>query len=64
VTALGALGLLLLQYVTSIGLSGALPLAGCVSLAVLLVSKKKLNVTATFPELHRLPFMRALLTTE
>ena len=64
VTAVSAVGLLLLQCATSIGLSGALPLAGGVSVLVLLVSKKKLNITATFPELHRLPFMRALLTTE
>ena len=62
VTALSALGLLALQLTTSMGLAVALPLAGCVSLAVFLVSKKKLNVTATFPELHRLPFMRSLLT--
>ncbi len=64
VTAMSALGLLVLQYVTSIGLPGALPLAVGLSVAVLLVSKKKLNITATFPELYRVPFMRVLLTTE
>jgi len=62
VTALVALGLLMLQSVTSMGVASALPVAALTSLGVLFVSKEKLNVTATFPELHRLPVMKVLFT--
>ncbi len=54
--------LLLFQLVTSASLFIALPLAGCLTLVVLLVSRKQLSVTAIFPELHRLAFVRSLLT--
>lgn len=59
--ALGASGLLVFQLVTPSGLAITVPLALCTSLALFLVSRKKLNVAATFPELYRVPFMRALL---
>ena len=57
----GGLGLLGFQLITAAGLSLSLPLAGCISLAVFVVGKNKLNIAGTFPELHRLPFMRVLL---
>jgi len=40
----------------------AVPLAACVSLLVLTVTKKKLNIMETFPELHGLPFAKFILT--
>src|ERR1700688_2593335 len=56
--AFGALGLLLVQTFLSLSLYFAVPLAACVSLLVLTVAKKKLNIMETFPELYRLPFAR------
>jgi O-antigen/teichoic acid export membrane protein len=60
--ALGAAGLLVLQSVVSLNLYLAAPLAACVSLFVLAVAKKKLNILETFPELLGLPFTRFILT--
>jgi hypothetical protein len=37
-----------------------LPLAACVSLCVFALTKKKLSIAETFPELMRLPIMRLL----
>jgi O-antigen/teichoic acid export membrane protein len=60
--ALGALGLLLVQTFLSLSLYSAVPLAACVSLLVLTVAKKKLNIMETFPELYGLPFAKFILT--
>ena len=60
--ALSAIGLLLFQLLASMTFYIALPLAGCVSLLVAAVTKKKLRVSQVFPELLRLPFMRLILT--
>ena len=38
----------------------ALPLAACASLLVLAATKKKLGIGETFPELVRMPLMRAI----
>lgn len=60
--ATGASGLLLFQSFASLPLYLALPVAACVSLLVLAVAKKKLNILETFPELLGLPFSRLILT--
>jgi O-antigen/teichoic acid export membrane protein len=60
--ASGALGLLLLQLLVTMSFYVALPLAGCVSLLVAAVTKKRLRIAQIFPELLRLPFMRLILT--
>ena len=59
--ASGALGLLLFEWLTSLSFYLALPIAATVSLLVAAVTKKKLSIAQTFPELLRLPFMRLLL---
>ena len=60
--ALSALGLLFVQRVTAMNLYVALPLGGLVSLCVVAISKRKLRITETFPELLSLPFARVLLS--
>ncbi|HXP82248.1 MAG TPA: flippase [Verrucomicrobiae bacterium] len=60
--ALGASGLLVIQSLMSLSLYVALPLVVCISMMVLTVAKKKLNILETFPELLSLPFTRLLLT--
>lgn len=60
--AFGASGLLLIQMFWSLSLYFAVPLAACISLLVLTVAKKKLNILETFPELLGLPFSRLILT--
>jgi len=40
----------------------ALPLAAVVSLCVVAITKRKLRITETFPELLSLPFARQLLS--
>lgn len=56
--ALGACGLFFAGFLTSLSLYALLPVAACVSLVVFALTKKKLNIAETFPELLRLPFMR------
>jgi O-antigen/teichoic acid export membrane protein len=58
--ASGAAGLFVLQYFSSLSIYLALTLAGCVSLLVLAIAKKKLRIMEVFPELHSLPFARLL----
>jgi O-antigen/teichoic acid export membrane protein len=58
--ALGAAGLFFFQYFSSLSIYLALPLAGCVSLLVLAIAKKKLRIMEVFPELLSLPFARLL----
>jgi O-antigen/teichoic acid export membrane protein len=60
--ALSACGLLLIQTLATLSLYFALPLAGCLSLLVLAVAKKQLNILETFPELLSFPFTRLILT--
>lgn len=60
--ALSALGLLFVQNVTAMNLYVALPLGGVVSLCVVAITKRKLRIAETFPELLSLPFARLLLT--
>jgi hypothetical protein len=60
--ALSALGLLFVQNVTAMNLYLALPLGGVVSLCVVAITKKKLRIAETFPELLSLPFARLLLS--
>lgn len=59
--ALGGFGLYAIQFFTSLSISRALLLAGCVSFFVIMVAKKKLSIAETFPELLRVPFMRLIL---
>ena len=59
---LSALGLLVVQNFTSMNLYLALPLVAVVSLSVLAITKRKLRITETFPELLSLPFARQLLS--
>lgn len=56
--ALSACGLFFAGFLTSLSLYALLPVAACVSLVVFALTKKKLNIAETFPELLRLPFMR------
>jgi O-antigen/teichoic acid export membrane protein len=60
--ALSAGGLLLIQTFAALSLYFAIPLAGCLSLLVLTVAKKQLNILETFPELLNFPFTRLILT--
>ena len=54
------LGLFLMQSSGATSIPIALPLAVLLSLFVLILSKNKLQITETFPELLRLPFMRLI----
>jgi len=58
--ALCACGLFLVGLLTSLNFYVLLLLAVCASLCVFLVTKKKLSIAETFPELLRLPFMRLI----
>jgi hypothetical protein len=59
---LSALGLLVVQNFTSMNLYLALRLAGVASLCVVTITKRKLCIAETFPELLSLPFARLLLS--
>lgn len=61
VIALGAGGLFAIQLLGSLNIYTGLPLAAGVSVVVLAVTKKRLHIAETFPELLRLPFMRLIL---
>ncbi|HEV2494762.1 MAG TPA: flippase [Terriglobia bacterium] len=61
---LGAAGLFALQSLASVSFYLALVLAGCVSLIVFAVTKKRLGIADTFPELLRLPLMRFIFAEE
>jgi O-antigen/teichoic acid export membrane protein len=58
--ALGACGLFFVGLLTSLSFYALLPCAGCVSLCVFALAKRKLSIAETFPELLRLPFMRLI----
>jgi len=62
IVGLSALGLLVLQNFTSMNLYLALRLAGAVSLCVVAITKRKLRIAETFPDLLSLPFARLLLS--
>jgi O-antigen/teichoic acid export membrane protein len=57
---LGALGLLLVQLTTSAPIYGDFALAVLVSLGVIVINRKLLNIEQTFPELLRFPLVRRL----
>jgi hypothetical protein len=57
-----ALGLLVVQNFTSMNLYLALPLAGVVSLCVVAITKRRLDIAETFPDLLILRFARLLLS--
>ena len=58
--ALGAGGLFLVQSFRSMSLHLALLLAACVSFLVFSITRKKLRITETFPELLRMPLLRLI----
>jgi len=58
----GAVGLLLVGFFTTPNIFVAAASAGLVSLVVLALSKKKLRVAETFPEIVRLPLLRLIFT--
>ena len=59
---LSALGLLVVQNFTFTNLYLELRLAGVASLCVVAITKRKLCIAETFPELLSLPFARLLLS--
>jgi len=59
--ALCTCGLFFVSSLTSMHFYVLLPLAVCVSFFVFAMTKKKLSVAETFPELLRLPFMRLIV---
>ena len=61
IITLSALGLLLIQLLTSSPVYLGVGLAGLASLLVIRLNRHLLNVEQTFPELLRLPLMRRLL---
>jgi O-antigen/teichoic acid export membrane protein len=60
--ALSAAGLFLVESMGSINFYLAVLLAGCVSLFVFVVTKRKLSIAETFPEILKLPFARLIFT--
>ena len=58
--ALAACSLFFVGLFTSLSFYALLPLAACISVCVFTLTKKKLNIAETFPELLRLPFMRLI----
>ena len=58
--ALGSCSLFFVGSLTSLNFYALLPLAALVSLCVFALTKKKLSIAETFPELLRLPLMRLL----
>ena len=62
IVGLSALGLLVLQNFTSMNLYLASRLEGVASLCVVTITKRKLCIAETFPELLSLPFARLLLS--
>lgn len=59
--AVVAIALALIQMTLQPPLVGALAIAAVASLAILVVNRRLLNVAETFPELTRVPLLRALL---
>lgn len=59
--ALGAAGVLLVDYVARLPLTISIFVAAAVSILIVLVNRSVLDVADTFPELLRLPFMKRLL---
>jgi len=58
--ALAACGLFFVGLFTSLSFYALLPLAAGISVCVFTLTKKKLNIAETFPELLRFPFMRLI----
>jgi O-antigen/teichoic acid export membrane protein len=61
IIAFCAIGLLVIQVLTSAPLYISILLAGMASLLVLILNRQLLNVEQTFPELLKFPFIRYLL---
>src|SRR5206468_1421985 len=59
--AVGALGLLVFQYLTSAPVLLSVAAAGVTSLLVIRWNSRLLNVEQTFPELLRFPLLRRIL---
>lgn len=55
--------LLVFQMLTSANIFIGVTLAGAISLSIFYIYRDKLQVEQTFPELLRIPFMRAVLST-
>lgn len=62
--AVASLGLLVFQNTVSLPVYFGLPLAGLISLIVLIINRSVLNVEQTFPELMRFPLVRLLFSTD
>lgn len=60
ILAAGAVGLFLIQLFFRTSAYIAIPLAGLVSLVIFIITREKLNVEDTFPELLKFPFMKLL----
>lgn len=56
-----AIGLLTIQQAVSASIFLAVPMAALVSVLILAIARKKLNVAETFPELLKIPGMRLIL---
>ncbi|NIR47303.1 flippase [candidate division KSB1 bacterium] len=57
----GALALFLIQFFTTQNVYVLIPLAGILSIVILRLSKDKLKIDETFPELRKIPGVRSLL---
>ncbi len=60
ILAAGASGLFLIQYFLATSIYIAIPLAAAVSLVIFLITRDKLDVESTFPEILKLPLMRQI----
>lgn len=58
--ASAACGIFLVAWFTSVSFFALLFFTACISVCVCTLTKKKLNIAETFPELLRLPFMRLI----
>jgi O-antigen/teichoic acid export membrane protein len=61
---LGTLGLTILQRLLALPIYMGVVLAGLISLIVLLINRRVLNIQQTFPELLRFPLVRFLFATD
>ena len=60
ILAAGATGLFLIQYFFSTSIYLSIPLAGAVSIAIFFITRDKLDIEDTFPELLKWPMMRRI----
>ncbi len=64
IITVGALGLFLVQFFLGASAYIAFPLAGAISLIIFAVTRHKLDIEGTFPELLKLPLMRRIFATK